>query len=285
LSALIPKAPAKEMSVLPGEVREDTGGVGIIASVDVGKIHPNPFQPRSDFDKDSLEDLSHSILEKGVIQPVTVRRVNGEYQLISGERRLRAAQHAGLERIPAYIIEVRDEGELLELALIENIQRDELNAIEIAHAYRRLIDERSLSQDEVAQKVGKDRTTVSNFLRLLKLPEKIKDGLRRGLISMGHARALISVSDERLQLRLYRRIVESGLSVRKIEELTKGSGQSRKRPARASSGDHQNVEEKLRIVLGTKVKVRSKKGGGGEIIVEYYSLDDLERLIDLLSGR
>jgi ParB family transcriptional regulator, chromosome partitioning protein len=285
LSALIPKSPAKEVSILPGVVREDSGGIGLIASVDVEKIHPNPFQPRSDFDKASLEDLSRSILEKGVIQPVTVRRINGEYQLISGERRLRAAQHAGLARIPAYVIEVQDEGELLELALIENIQRDELNAIEIAHAYRRLVDERSLTQDEVAQKVGKDRTTVSNFLRLLRLPEKIKDGLRRGLISMGHARALIAVPDERLQLRLYKRIVESGLSVRKIEELTKGTPPTRKRSKHSASSEFQSIEERLRIALGTKVKVRGKKGGGGEIVVEYYNLDDLDRLLDLLASR
>jgi ParB family chromosome partitioning protein len=285
LSALIPKAPPSEVSVVPGEIKEDTGGLGLIASVDMDKVHPNPYQPRSDFDKATLEDLSRSILEKGVIQPVTVRRVDGEYQLISGERRLRAAQHAGLERIPAYIIEVRDDGELLELALIENTQRDELNAIEIAHAYRRLIDERNLTQDDVARKVGKDRATVSNFLRLLKLPEKIKDGLRRGLISMGHARALVSISDERLQLRLYNRIVESGLSVRKIEELAKGRGPSRKRSKPSSASSFQSVEDKLRIALGTKVKVRGKKGGGGEIVVEYYSLDDLDRLLDLLADR
>ncbi len=285
LSALIPKSPTKEVSVLPGEIRDDTGGIGIIASIEVEKIHPNPYQPRSDFDKESLDELGRSILEKGVIQPVTVRRVDGEYQLISGERRLRAAHHAGLERIPAYVIELEDEGELLELALIENIQRDELNAIEIAQAYRRLIEDRSLTQDDVAQKVGKDRATVSNFLRLLKLPEKIKDGLRRGLISMGHARALVGIADERLQLRLYKRIIESGLSVRKIEEITKGSTPARKRPRSVSSSEFQSIEEKLRIALGTKVKVRGKKGGGGEIVVEYYNLDDLDRLLDLLASR
>jgi len=285
LSALIPKSPAKEVSLAAGEVREDTGGIGVIASVDLDKVHPNPYQPRSDFDTGSLEELSRSILEKGVIQPVTVRRVDGEYQLISGERRLRAAQHAGLTKIPVYIIDLRDEGELLELALIENIQRDELNAIEIAHAYRRLIDERSLTQDDIAQKVGKDRATVSNFLRLLRLPEKVKDGLRRGLISMGHARALVSVGDERLQLRLYHRIVESGLSVRKLEELTKGPAPSRKRSRHPSSPEFQSLEDKLRIALGTKVKIRGKKGGSGEIVVEYYSHDDLDRLLDLLAGR
>lgn len=285
LSALIPKSPAKEVSVAPGEVREDSGGIGVIASIDLDKVHPNPYQPRSDFDTASLEELSRSILEKGVIQPVTVRRVNGEYQLISGERRLRAAQHAGLQKIPAYIIDLSDEGELLELALIENIQRDELNAIEIAHAYRRLIDERDLTQDDIAQKVGKDRATVSNFLRLLKLPEKIKDGLRRGLISMGHARALLSVADERLQLRLYNRIVETGLSVRRIEEITKGPAPSRKRARHQSTPEFQSIEDKLRIVLGTKVKIRGKKGGSGEIAVEYYSHDDLDRLLDLLTGR
>src|SRR3972149_4587362 len=221
LSALIPKAPMKEVSVRHDEVGSDSGGVGIMARIPVDQIRSNPFQPRTEFDPEALAELTRSIVEKGVIQPVTVRRVEGGYQLVTGERRLRAAQNAGLSEIPAYIIAVDSDEEMLELALIENIQRETLNPIEIAHAYRRLIDECHLTQEEVAEKVGKDRTTVTNFIRLLKLPQEIQIGLRKDLITMGHARALINVARATLQLRIYKRIVDAGLSVRKVEQLVK----------------------------------------------------------------
>jgi ParB family chromosome partitioning protein len=289
LSALIPKAPSKEVSIRHDEIGTDTGEVGIMARVNIDQIRPNPFQPRTEFDAETLAELTRSIVEKGVIQPITVRRVDGGYQLVTGERRLRAAQNAGLSQIPTYIIAVDSDEEMLELALIENIQRDTLNPIEIAHAYKRLVDECHLTQEEVADKVGKDRTTVANFIRLLKLPAEIQLGLRKNQISMGHARALINVPLESMQLRLFHKIVDSGLSVRRIEQLAKSSGKPSESHAKKTGGREvstsvQSVEEKLRQTLGTKVVVREKEGGRGEIVIEFYSLDDLDRLLDLFAS-
>jgi len=289
LSALIPKTPVKEVSIRHDEIGTDTGEVGIMARVNIDQIRPNPFQPRTEFDPETLSELTRSITEKGVIQPITVRRVEGGYQLVTGERRLRAAQDAGLTQIPTYIITVDSDEEMLELALIENIQRDTLNPIEIAHAYKRLVDECHLTQEEVADKVGKDRTTVANFIRLLKLPVEIQVGLRKNQISMGHARALINVPLESVQVRLFHKIVNSGLSVRKIERLAKMGGKpseihTKKAGVREVSTSVQSVEEKLRQTLGTKVIVREKEGGRGEIVIEFYSLDDLDRLLDLFAS-
>ena len=292
LSALIPKGPRLEVSVKEGSVGRDTGEIGIIASIDVGLIKPNPFQPRLDFDPAALEELTQSIREKGIIQPITVRRVDGAYQLISGERRLRAAQASRLRQIPAYIIDVKSDEEMLELALIENIQREHLNPIEVAQAYQRLIAECHLTQEDVAQRVGKERSTVTNFLRLLKLPAKVQEGLRKEKITMGHARALINLPTERLQLRLYEKTVDGGLSVRKVEDLVRTATQGGKktsktsRPASTGTADVHELEERLRVALGTRVSVRSRTAGKGEIVVEYYSLDDLDRLLDIFeSGR
>ncbi|MGH2569398.1 MAG: ParB/RepB/Spo0J family partition protein [Bacteroidota bacterium] len=292
LNALIPKEPLREVSIRPEDATAERPADGTIARIDCERIRPNPFQPRADFDRESLHELTQSILEKGVIQPVTVRRVGDEYQMIAGERRLRAAQAAGLAQIPAYVIDVQSDEEMLELALIENIQREHLNPMEIAAAYQRLIDECRLTQEEIAQKVGKDRTTVANFLRLLKLPPQIQDGLRKDSVSMGHARALINIPSERLQLTIYEKIVHDGLSVRSVEELARGGKPQRGKPGskagRATvsvpSSSVQSVEEKIRQALGTKVTVRSKGGGKGEIVIEYYSLDDLDRLLDLFAA-
>jgi ParB family chromosome partitioning protein len=288
LDALIPKAPPQEVSIRSSEIGIDQGGSGVVARIACERVRPNPFQPRADFDEASLAELTSSIVEKGIIQPITVRRVDGEYQLISGERRLRAAQAAGLAEIPAYIIDVQSDEEMLELALIENIQREHLNPMEIAAAYQRLIDECRLSQEEIGQRVGKDRSTVTNFLRLLKLPAPIQDGLRKEKITMGHARALINLPSERSQLKLYEKTVEGGLSVRKVEELVRMVGKFAKKskpsvPSQPASSV-QSVEEKLRQALGTKVSVRSKGEGRGEIVIEYYSLDDLDRLLDLFAA-
>lgn len=290
LSALIPKSPPKEVSLRTDEVGRDTGGEGIIARIDVDRIRPNPFQPRTEFDAESLAELTRSIVEKGVIQPITVRRVADGYQLISGERRLRAAQSAGLAQIPSYIISVESDEEMLELALVENIQRETLNPIEIAHAYKRLIEECRLTQEDVADKVGKDRSTVTNFIRLLKLPEEIQRGLKKDLISMGHARALINLPNEVIQLRIYQKIIDAGLSVRKVEQLVKAAGKSSTGSPRHAAvrqeptSSIQSVEEKLRQALGTKVSVKAKEEGRGEIVIEYYSLDDLDRLLDLFAA-
>ena len=290
LDALIPKNSRIEVNVRDGSVGRDTGEMGIIASIDIVKIRPNPFQPRTDFDQESLAELTRSIQEKGIIQPITVRRFEGGYQLISGERRLRAVQAARLRHIPAYIIAVATDEEMLELALIENIQREYLNPMEIANAYQRLIDECHINQEDIAKRVGKDRSTVTNFIRLLKLPGKIQEGLRKEKISMGHARALIALPNERIQVRLYEKIVDGGLSVRKVEDIVRAAQQPKKK-----SGTHkestgapagiQNLEAQLRQALGTKVKVRIKGQGRGEIIVEYYSLDDFDRLMDLFTGK
>jgi ParB family transcriptional regulator, chromosome partitioning protein len=290
LNALIPKNPRMEVNVRDGSVGRDTGETGIIANIDIAKIQPNPFQPRTDFDQDSLAELTRSIQEKGVIQPITVRRMDQGYQLISGERRLRAAQAARLRQIPAYIIAVDTDEEMLELALIENIQREYLNSMEIANAYQRLIDECHMTQEDIAKRVGKDRSTVTNFLRLLKLPIKIQDGLRKEKISMGHARALIALPNERMQLRLYEKTVDGGLSVRKVEDIVRAAQQPRKKSGQhketgGGSASIQSLEERLRQALGTRVKVKTKGSGRGEIIVEYYSLDDFDRLMDLFTGR
>jgi ParB family chromosome partitioning protein len=281
LSALIPKTAQKEVSIHDGEIGADRGGIGVIASIEIDRIRANPYQPRTDFDQKSLEELSKSILEKGLIQPITVRRMEEGYQLISGERRMRAAQRAGLPSIPAYIIEVENDTQLLELALVENIQREELNPIEIAHAYQRLMSELGYTQEDVAGRVGKDRSTVANFLRLLKLPDKIREGLRSGKLTMGHARALLSVEGEREQLKLYEKILIGGFTVRTVERTAR----SRKtRPARhgVHGGGLHHAEEQLKRTLGTKVKVHGKGGGRGEIVIEYFSSTDLERILELI---
>jgi ParB family chromosome partitioning protein len=287
LNALIPKGPRIETK------GEESGPVdlGKVASIEVSKVRPNPFQPRTDFDESALDELKRSIQEKGVIQPITVRRTADGYQIIAGERRLRAAQLARMKEIPAYVLDVPSDEDMLELALIENIQREHLNPMEIAAAYQRLIDECHLTQEDVAQKVGKDRTTVTNFLRLLKLPAKIQEGLRKNKISMGHARALVNLANEKVQLRIFERIVSEGMSVRKVEDLARASGAARPsgggkkgRDTGSTPAGIQSVEEQLRQTLGTKVMVRTKGGGRGEIIVEFYSLDEFDRLLELLSS-
>jgi ParB family chromosome partitioning protein len=287
LNALIPKTPHMEINLRDTSIGTDTGETGIIANVEIVKIHPNPFQPRTDFDPGALEELTRSIREKGIIQPITIRRAENGYQLISGERRLRAAQLARLKYIPAYIISIENDEEMLELALIENIQREYLNPIEVAAAYQRLIDDCRLTQDDIAQKVGKDRSTVTNFIRLLKLPLKIQDGLRKNKISMGHARALINLPSEKTQLRTYDKIVDAGLSVRKVEDIVRSAGKNSAKPAKsAGSGAAANLhslEERLQQALGTKVKVHTKGNSKGEIVIEFYSLDDFDRLLDLFT--
>lgn len=287
LNALISKAPPREVSIRQDEMTADRDGDGTISRIDCERIRPNPLQPRSDFNQESMQELTQSIVEKGIIQPITVRRFGEDYQLITGERRLRAAQAAGLIQIPAYVIDVQSDEEMLELALIENIQREHLNPMEIAAAYQRLIDECHLTHEDIAQKVGKDRTTVANFLRLLKLPPQIQDGVRKNKVSMGHARALINIPSERVQLKIYEKIVHDGLSVRRVEQLAKigkPSTKSEKGTVTVSSASVMSVEEKIRRALGTKVTVRTKGGGRGEIVIEYYSLDDLDRLLDLFAA-
>jgi ParB family transcriptional regulator, chromosome partitioning protein len=295
LASLIPR-PLPTSPPQP-EARQDDGTTTeIIANVELDKIQTNPYQPRAHFDPVALDELRQSIVEKGIIQPITVRRIAEGYQLISGERRLRAAREAGLLRIPAYIIHVRSDEEMLELALIENLQREHLNPIEIAISYRRLIEEVHLTQDQLSQRIGKDRTTITNFLRLLKLPEAIQNAVRRNEVSSGHARALINVEDTAVQLTIFHRIIDKQISVREVERLareyqkgktrrtavhtapTVGTGMTGMGSAVAS------VEDTLRQKLGTKVNVKPLQDGKGEIVLEYYSSDDLERLLEILTG-
>ncbi|MBP6673278.1 MAG: ParB/RepB/Spo0J family partition protein [Bacteroidetes bacterium] len=293
LSALIPRVPDQRAMPSPAGGAKEAAVFSSTQEIEIGKISPNPFQPRLDFDQRSLEELKQSIKQNGIIQPVTVRRMlGGTYELISGERRVRASQELGKRTIPAYIISVDTDAEMLEMGLIENLQRENLNPIEISLSFKRLIDECSLTQDEVAEKVGKERSTVTNFLRLLKLPEKIRQGVRDNKISMGHARALLGVQDEKKQLKLFSRIIEDGWSVRKIEDEIKGKDP--KKPGKSSSaakpsnlrGDSSfsGIETQLRHKFGTKVTVRKNPSGGGEIGIEYYNADDLDRLIDLLDS-
>lgn len=271
---------------------DDGKQIDILAKIAVDLISPNPFQPRTNFDAASLEELKKSILINGLIQPITVRRIQGNrYQLISGERRLRAFKDIGYKEIPAYIIKVDSDEVLLALALIENIQREHLNPIEVAKAYKRLMEECHLTQEEIAEKVGKDRTTIANTIRLLKLPEKIQDALVKEEISMGHARALISLPTEQIQLFALEKILKDGLSVRKVEQLAKNISKKlsdSKRSGRTSVGTnsflnvHTNdLEDRLRRILGTKVICNQRKDGTGEIKIEFYSNDELERLLEL----
>ncbi|MHB2153263.1 ParB/RepB/Spo0J family partition protein [Calditrichota bacterium GD2] len=275
LSALIPE---KE------QVASAVKGAGSLTEVEVALVRPNPFQPRQDFDPRKLEELKASIKENGIIQPITVRRKDNYYELIAGERRLRAVSELGYEKIPAYIIEVETKEEMLELALIENVQRDHLNPIEQAQAYQRLIEECNLTQDEVAKKIGKDRSTITNFIRLLKLPPKIRESVQKEEISMGHARALLSVEDKDAQFKIWQKVVKNKLSVRKVEQMVKDFQQKKeveeqaRRPKR--SVYIQRMEAELREIFGTKVNIRSRKEGG-TIEVEFYSPEDLNRLYEI----
>lgn len=286
LDALIPRSVAETpQEVAPLRIRPAGSAEGT-ATIPMAEIRPNPAQPRSDFDETALRELADSIREKGVIQPITVRKAEDGYQLISGERRFRAAQLAGVTHIPAFIRNVANDDEMLELALIENIQREDLNPMEVAAAYQKLIQQYTYTQEEVAKRVGKDRTSVTNFLRLLKLPQKIQDAIRKGEFSMGHARALLGIEDERTRLRLFGRILQTGMSVRQTEAIVKRLSDrknkpSKKIPAGGEVSAISTVEEKLRAALGTKVSVRSRPEGKGEIIIDFYSFDDLDRLIEL----
>ena len=297
LDALINPNPNKDeekpISVKAESITKDDGkSFDILAMIPIGEVNPNPFQPRTEFDPKPLEELKKSILENGLIQPITVRRIEGKYQLISGERRLRACKDIGYKEIPAYMIKVDNKEAMLALALIENIQREELNAIEIAVAYKRLIDECNLSQEEVADKVGKDRTTVTNSIRLLKLPKEVQESLVKNEISAGHARALINLPSDNIKIELLHKIIKESLSVRKVEAIVKkytSDSATIKIPKRENgksnleSISQNDIENKLRGIFGTKVTCKQKKDGAGEIQIEFYSNDELERLFDLFS--
>jgi ParB family transcriptional regulator, chromosome partitioning protein len=259
--------------------------VNVVLNIPVGHIRPNPHQPRTEFNEEALEELASSIEKHGLIQPITVRYLGQKrFELISGERRLRATKLAGLDDIPAYIREANDE-EIIAFALIENIQREELNPLEIALGYQRLIEECDYTQSQAAERVGKNRTTVTNMLRLLQLPDFIQAALRDESITTGHARALINLRNESDQRKLLKNILKKSLSVRQTEDLVrsyekKSELKSSKKAKKKRNPFLDNLSKRLRDRLSTKVNIK-QKGKGGEIRIEYYSNDDLERLIQV----
>ncbi len=262
---------------------------GGIAEIPVAQIETNPFQPRTHFDEDALLELAESIRVHGIIQPITVRRLSqNQYQLISGERRFQASKLAGLEMIPAYIRSADDQ-QMLEMALIENIQRENLNAIEIALSYQRLISECHLKQEELGERVGKNRATVTNYLRLLKLPPDIQIAVRDNKLSMGHARAIINVENPEQQLYIFKKTLNEELSVRKVEELVRELSGKKNEPAQTSSATASSPASKeitqlqasLSSHFGTRVVVKSD-GKRGEIKIPFLSVEDLNRILDIL---
>nr|WP_294791458.1 ParB/RepB/Spo0J family partition protein [uncultured Mucilaginibacter sp.] len=259
---------------------------GSVNEIKLDEIEVNPFQPRTDFDETALGELADSIKLQGLIQPITVRRVNAHsYQLISGERRLRASKIAGLKSIPAYVRTANDQ-QMLEMALIENIQRENLNAIEVALSFQRMLDECSLKQEELGDRVSKNRSTVNNYLRLLKLPPAIQAAIRDGGITMGHARALITVDDPAQQLYIFKQIIQQGLSVRKVEEIVRDLQRSKtkkegKQPE-PMSFQVQKIQDDLASKFSTKVRLKMNAQGNGSIEIPFLSEEDLNRILEML---
>lgn len=280
------KSLGRGIGALIPEIDEPSDSKPEIAELLVDSISSNPHQPRHDFDPVALEELAASINENGIVQPITVRKKEGKFELIAGERRLRAVKLINMRTIPAYVMSVENDGSLLQLALIENIQREDLNPVDVALAYRELVETHGLTHGEIADRVGKDRSTVANFLRLLGLPDEIKESVRKGEISQGHARALLPIKESAEMLALYRKIIKDGLSVRQVEDIIKGGIKETPKSIRiktisAKSPQLKAIESELMMKFGTKVRIK-EKGSGGEVIVEYYSNEDLDRLITLI---
>lgn len=269
--------------------RDEDSIINTVSKIPLEQIEVNPFQPRVDFNEGALKDLANSIRIHGVIQPITVRKIGPKkYQLIAGERRLRASKMAGANDIPAYV-RVANDQESLEIALIENIQREDLNAMEIAINYQRLIDECTLTHDKLGERLGKDRSTVTNYLRLLKLPAEIQQALKQRNLSMGHARALINIPEIDKQLYASKEIITKGLSVRKAEELVRllntGTVKPRQTGTQASVAlpkGWEEIRKRLSDALETRVRIRKNADDKGEIVIPFYSVADLERLTELL---
>ena len=302
LSALLPSQPDSAAEEGGSRTRlynfeERRRLVGRVADLEVEAIRPNPYQPRKDFDEAALDELAASVAQLGIIQPLTVRSLgDGQYELISGERRLRASRRAGLKRVPAYVREA-DTEEMLEMAIVENVQREDLNPVEVALGYQRLMEEVGLTQEQVADKVGKSRPTIANALRLLRLPPRVQASLREGSLSSGHARALVGVDDEAELLDLHRAILDDGLSVRDVEARARALRESDApaepaAPARPSAPalparDRLQIEAfegRLREHVSSRVQIKHRADGGGTVEIAYYSVDDLERVVARLSG-
>jgi ParB family chromosome partitioning protein len=271
-------------TVVEASVESPIGNIaGEISIIPVSFIEANPFQPRQDFTPDALIELAQSIKELGLIQPITVRKISAKkFQIISGERRFRASQMAGLEEVPVYVRAADDQG-MLEMALVENIQRENLNAIEVAISFKRLMEECNLNTESLAERVGKDRTTVTNYVRLLKLPPEIQMGIIEKRISMGHARALINIPESK-QLKIYQTIIDKDLSVRKVEELAKEDDVPQLfRPAKIILPlEFQKMQAELRLKYGKRAKLTRSDAGVGKLEIPFNNDDDLQRVIDLL---
>jgi ParB family chromosome partitioning protein len=281
LSALLSDAEMEAPSSLA--VHSPTTG---IPAIELAQIKPNPYHPRGPFDEGALEELSNSIKQHGLVQPITIRKVNpSEYQIISGERRWRASQKAGLTAVPAYIRQVNDE-EVLELALIENIQREDLDAMEIAISYQRMLDELQITQETLAQKVSKNRSTVTNFLRLLNLPAVIQLAVRNGDISMGHARALLAAKTDELQMGIFNRVIKLGLNVRQVEQLVKAEKVAKKTTDSLKKADltfeQQSNFLELKRIVRNPVNIKKDTSGKGKITISFKNNGDLTRVLDLL---
>jgi ParB family chromosome partitioning protein len=252
--------------------------------VDTDLLRPNKFQPRTQMDEERIADLARSIKSNGIIQPIVVRRSGAEYEIVAGERRWRAAQRAGLMKVPVIVRDVPDD-RLLAVALIENIQREDLNPIEEAVAYRRLVDEFHLTQEQVADAVGKDRSSIANYVRLLRLPQEVRTSVASSALSMGHARALLALSDEAAQLRVARDVVARSLSVRETEALVRKHGEKADgKEAKKTDVHTRAAEDKLRLALGTRVRI-NRKGKSGRIEIDFNDEDELQRLFELLTER
>ena len=262
----------------------DSKGLGI-SNILIAKIKTNPLQPRKDFRKDLLEDLASSIKENGVISPITVREDGSNYILIAGERRLRASQSIKLLEIPAYVIEIKSESDMMQLALIENIQRENLNPMEESEAYALLQNKFNFSQNDIAKSVGKSRSTITNSLRLLQLPSEVRLSLKEGKISAGHARAILALDSKKAMLKLWKLILKDGLSVRLAEEFAKGSKAVKSKKLAKKKNKNKSLislENELILILGTKVLLNPKSGKAGTISIEYFTKEDLERILELL---
>lgn len=261
-----------------------------ISEIELSNIEANPFQPRSKFDAESLKELSDSIHEIGLIQPITLRKIGeNKYQIIAGERRFRAAQMAGLKSLPAYIRKAKDDG-MLEMALVENIQREDLDAIEIAVSYQRLMEELEFTQEDLSSRVGKKRSTIANYLRLLKLPAVIQKGLREKQISMGHARAIINIEDADTQTMIYNQIIKYGFSVRKVEEIVRDlNEESDENEAKAKKQkfpkEYQIIKKQLDSIFNSRIDFSMNDNGKGKIVIPFKSAKDLERIVKIIENQ
>lgn len=293
LGALLPQSEIKNIDSNNASKSE------LFDFIDIDKINLNKFNPRRDFDQSSLEELSESIKKHGIIMAITVRKVGNSYELISGERRVRASRMAGLKKIPALIIKVEQDVKLIEMAIIENVQRVDLNPIELAYSYQRLIEEYHYTQEQVSDRIGKDRTTVTNLIRLLKLPEKVQEDIRIGILSMGHARALLGLSSKEQIIVLEKEILEKGFTVRQVERIVKDFQTGRVifeenqfiQPGKKEKSELferlkvfiQNEEDKLRHKLGTKVTIKARTEDSGTIEIDFASKEQFERITDILN--